>query len=248
MEGPIEGRQQQQQHGDHRGDGTHQHPLGHGALAAVGEEEHVGEDHRRDEEEDDPELRGDHPDRPVDPVAARLLTGRRLVEPLVVRRLLAGGARLDAADRAEQLQGPRVRSVADGAVLHARPLDADDGAPVADELAGQRRRHGRRELLRVLDLLHEDERLGLRSRPGLVVALEGQEDDEAEQDGEAGGEDAEDAGCPIAVREVAALRRAAAHEEHRRDGDPGRQGDDECSPDEVHATARYSADRTGRVA
>ena len=39
----------------------------------------------------------------------------------------------------------------------------------------------------------------------------------------------------VAVGEVAALRRAAPHEQHRRDGDGRRTDDDQDAPDEVHA-------------
>ena len=107
VERVVEERQEQQHRHDHRRDRAHQHPLRHGALAAVGEEQHVDEDHAGDEEEDDPERRRDHADGAVDPVAACLLARRRLLEPLVVGGLLTRGLRLDAAHRAEQLQAPR---------------------------------------------------------------------------------------------------------------------------------------------
>ena len=49
------------------------------------------------------------------------------------------------------------------------------------------------------------------------MAGEGEEDDKPEQHREAGGEHAEEAGRAVAVVEVAALGRAAADEQHRRD-------------------------------
>ena len=94
VERVVEPVEQQQQHGDHRDDRPHQHALHDRALAAVGEEQHVHEDHARDEEEHDPELGRDHPDRAVDAVEPRFLPRRCLIEPLVVGGLLDGRLRL----------------------------------------------------------------------------------------------------------------------------------------------------------
>ena len=59
----------------------------------------------------------------------------------------------------------------------------------------------------------------LGARPGRVEAREGEEHDEPEQHREAGGEHAEHAGGPVAVVEVAAVGRPAAHQQHGGDGD-----------------------------
>ena len=53
--------------------------LDDGTLPGVCEEEREDEDHSGDEEEHDPERRGDHPFGAVDTVSARLLPHRRLV-------------------------------------------------------------------------------------------------------------------------------------------------------------------------
>ena len=50
--------------------------------------------------------RGDHADGAVDAVVAGLLPRRRLVEPLVVGRLLGRGLWLDRPQRPEQLDRP----------------------------------------------------------------------------------------------------------------------------------------------
>ena len=128
----------------------------------------------------------------------------------------------------------RLTVAALGARLHLVPLHGGDAPAVADELARQLRAEVGREELRGLDLLHEHERLRLGARARLVVAREGEEDDEAEQDGEARREDAEHAGRAVAVREVAALGRAAADEQHRGDRDARHGRDDEEPEEEVH--------------
>ena len=69
-----------------------------------------------------------------------------------------------------------------------------------------------REELRVLDLLHEDQGFLLGSGARLVVAREGEKDDEAEQHREPGREHSEDACRAIAVLEVAAFGSSTAHE------------------------------------
>jgi hypothetical protein len=66
--------QHQQQKCDHdRDDRSHQQSLDDCPFAAVGEEERVPEDDRRNEVEDDPQHRRDDPDRAVDAVLPRLL-------------------------------------------------------------------------------------------------------------------------------------------------------------------------------
>jgi hypothetical protein len=118
-------------------------------------------------------------------------------------------------------------AIAESARSHLLPLVVHDGAPVADELAGQLARGVGRQELRRLDLLDDHEGLRLSAGPGLVVAREGEEDDEAEQDRESRGEDAEDAGRAIAVGETAALGGRAPHEQHGRHGDRRRRDGDE---------------------
>ena len=76
----------------------------------------------------------DHADGAVDAVAAGLLPGRRLVEPLAVGRLLGRGAGLDRPERAEELDPQGFSCFAQGAVLHAVPLHAGHRAGVADQL------------------------------------------------------------------------------------------------------------------
>ena len=112
---------------------------------------------------------------------------------------------------------------------------------VADELAGEVARRRPSQELGGLDLLPHDQRLLLGARPRLVVALEGEEDDEPEQHREPGGEHAEDARGAVAVGEAAALGRAPAHEQHRRHREGGDRDDDERRPDEVHRAAIASA-------
>ena len=130
----------------------------------------------------------------MDAVEARLLARRGLLEPLVVRGLFARALRLHRLQRPEELGAPRVEVVAERPIAHPRPLVADDGSGVADRLTRQLGGRGLGEELRRLDLLHDDLRLRLGAAARLVVAREGEEDDEAEQHGEPGGEDAEDAG------------------------------------------------------
>jgi hypothetical protein len=60
--------------------------------------------------------------------------------------------------------------------------------------------------VRHLVLLREGKRLCLGAGARVVIAGERQNHHETEQDGEDGGQDAEDAGCTIAVVEVAAIR------------------------------------------
>ncbi len=69
------------------------------------------------------------------------------------------------------------------------------------------------------------------------MAGEGEEDDEPEQHGEAGGEDSEEAGSAVAVIEVAAVWGGPAHEE--KGGDCGSDCDyeDDAGDDEVHSAS-----------
>ena len=172
-----------------------------------------------DEEEGDPQRRRHHPGGAVDPVLPAELAGRGLLEPLVVARLLDRGLERPRPERAEHGRAPRVELVVEGAVLHLVPLDVDDPAGVADELAREVVADVGREPLRGLHLLRDGQRLGLGSAPRGVVALEGEEDQEAEQHGEPGGDHPEDAGGPVAVGDEPALRRPAAHGEHAGDRD-----------------------------
>ena len=143
----------------------------------------------------------------------------RLVHPPVVRGLLDVGLRLDGLDGLEQRRTPRVERVAQRAVLHPRPLDADDGPGVADELAGELLAHVGGQELGGLHLLRDRDGLGLRTGARLVVGLERQEDDEPEQDREARRQHPEHAGRAVPVAEVAALRCAPPHQEHRGHGE-----------------------------
>jgi hypothetical protein len=61
----------------------------------------------------------------------------------------------------------------------------------------------------------------------LVIAAEGEEDDQAEQNGEARRDDAEDTRGAVAIGEIAALGRTPADEQNRPDRDAGRGQDDE---------------------
>ena len=77
---------------------------------------------------------------------------------------------------------------------------------VADELARKAGAHRGGEELGRLELLPDDLRLRLGAASRRVEALEGEEDDEPEQHGEPGREDAEDSGGAVAVLEVAPRR------------------------------------------
>jgi hypothetical protein len=74
--------------------------------------------------------------------------------------------------------------------------------------------------VRHLVLLREGDRFGLGAGARVVIAGERQNHHEAEQDREAGGQDAEDAGCTVAVIEVAAIRGVPADEQEGRDREP----------------------------
>ena len=162
-----------------------------------------------------------------------------LVEPLAVRGLLGRRARLDGLQRPEHGDAPRVVAVAERARLHLRPLLVHDRARVADELAREAVALGDGHELGRLELLRDDVRLVDGAAARGVEALEGEEDDEAEEHGEAGREDAEHPGRAIAVLEVAPLGRAPADEQHRGDGDDAHAPRRQRRPGEAHAvTAR----------
>ncbi len=108
-------------------------------------------------------------------------------------------------------------------------------AGVADELVGEPAPHPLGQELGGLELLCHDEGLGLGAAPGSVVALEGQEHDEPEQDREPRREHAEHPCGSVAVVEVAAVGRTASDEQEHADRDPRRGHDDEQCPDEVHS-------------
>ena len=205
LERAVEELDQQQHRGEGRRHTSHEHTLGDGPLGAVGEEEHVADDHDREQDEDDPERRWDDAFRPVDAVDSGSLAVGRVVEPLVEGGLLHRRLGLEGAHGAEELDAPGV-DIAHGVPgLRLRPLDVDDGPAVADELATQLCGYGRREELRGLDLTPERKGLLLRAHAGLVVAREREEDDESGQHGKARRQNAEDPGSPVAVGEVAAL-------------------------------------------
>ena len=170
----------------------------------------------------------------VGPVGSCALAVGPLIEPLAVGGLLGRRARLDRLQRAEHRNPPGVVAVGQGARLQLRPFLVYDGPRVADELTGEATAHrGGHELCR-LELLRDDLSFGDRAAPRGVEALEREEDDEAEQHGEAGSEHAEDAGRAVAVLEVASLGCPPADEQHRRGCDDGDQHDDERRPEEIH--------------
>ena len=162
----------------------------------------------------------------------------RLLEPLVVGRLLGGRGRLDRLNAPEEGEPPRADRVARAPVLHPWPLLVDDVPAVAFELAAQSGARARRKELRRLVLLHDRERLGLGAAPRLVVAREGEEDDEPREDREPGREDAEHPGRAVAVGEVAPLRRPPPDEEDRADGDRNGGDEDEDAHGERHRRYR----------
>ena len=233
---------------DHHGDdGAHEEALDNGTLAAVGEEEREDEDHRRDEEEHDPERRRDHALGSVDPVVARLLARRGLLEPLVVRGLFRVGLGFDRLERPEERDRPGVDRVACGTRLHERPFLTDDRPRVTDQLARELGRHVVGKKLRRLELLRNDDRLVLGARARDVVVREREEDDEAEQDGKAGGEHAEDACGAVAVVEVSTVRGATPQEQERGDRDGRRADHDHGCQKDVHPTERtITCPRAGR--
>ena len=120
------------------------------------------------------------------------------------------------------------------ALLHPGPFVERDVAAVADDVAGETLFLALGQELRGLEELPRQERLGVGAALGLVVAREGEDDDQAEQDREARREHAEDARGPVAVGEVAAFGRASPHEQHYRDCRGGDADGDEGRPEDVH--------------
>ncbi len=114
--------------------------------------------------------------------------------------------------RAKQLHAPLVDRVSLGTGAHPIPLAVGDRPPVADELPGEHAAGRGWKELGVLDLLDEDQRLLLGAASRLVVALEGEKDDEPEQHREPGRQHSENPGRAIPIREEAVLGRASAHE------------------------------------
>ena len=233
--GLVQDPDQQQGRDDDGDDRAHQQALGDRPLPAVGEEQHVDHDDRGDEEQDPPQRRRDDALGGVDAVAPGLLARGGQVEPLVVGGLLGRGRRLDGLHGPEQGQGPGVDGTGLGAGLHPRPLLADDRPSVADQLPAEPLAGGGRQELGRLELLDHGQGLGLGPRLGVVVAGEGEEHDEPEQEGEPGGEHPEHPGGAVAVAEVATLRGAPADQQHGGDGHRHRRRDDQPRQEEVHA-------------
>ena len=165
------------------------------------------------------------------------LAGLGLIEPFAVRRLFDRRFQINILQRLEHRRAPQVDVLPEGVVLHPVPLLANDEPGVADELAGELVAEPVRQALGGLDLLSDGQRLGLRSRPRRVVALERQEDEEPEQYGEPGGQHTEDAGRPVTVGVVAAFRRPAPHQQHHGDGERRHHHDDQGTPEQVHVRA-----------
>ena len=183
---------------------------------------------------DDPQRVRDHARGAVDPIATSLLTIGRLVEPLRKRRLLCRRTRVGGPQRPEERDRPWLKRVTFRSVLHTGPLLVDDVPPVADELARDPLANRDWQELGRLQLLRDEERLGLGTVSRLVVRREREEDHESREDGEAGGQHAENARCPVAIGEVAPFRSAAADEQHDRDRDGDREHQDGKAPDEIH--------------
>src|SRR6476660_10354247 len=110
----------------------------------------------------------------------------------------------------------------------------DHRARIADEITRKPRSHCDRQELRSLELLHDGPCLCFGAAARRVETLEGEEDDESDQHGEASGKDAEDPGRAIAILEVAALRSTSTDEQHCRDRDCSDAEDDEACPQEIH--------------
>src|SRR3954447_9857442 len=109
-----------------------------------------------------------------------------------------------------------------------------DRPAVADEVAVEPAAYSRRQELRRLELLDNGKRLRLSPAPRIVVAREGEEDDESSEDRETAGQYAENPRGPISVREVAALGRPPANEEHHCHGHRVGNNKNEGAPEEIH--------------
>jgi hypothetical protein len=131
----------------------------------------------------------------LDAVEPGLLPVGGLIEPLGVCGLFRGSLRRNGLQGAKQLNSPGIQ-VGPLSGPEQRPLEVNHGASVADELAGELRRRGRRYQLSGLVHLDDVDGLAARAAPGRVVARESQEHDEPEKDGEPCREDAEHAGRP----------------------------------------------------
>src|SRR4051794_18483164 len=121
-----------------------------------------------------------------------------------------------------------------GSRLASAALLVDHRAAVADELGGEPAPLRGWEQVGHLVLLRDGQRLRRGARARVVVARERQHDDEAEEHGEAGRQDAEDARRAVAVVEVAPLGGAPADEQHHADGEARRHGHDDQRQEDVH--------------
>ena len=168
----------------------------------------------------------------------------RLVEPLAVRRLLGRCLRLDALQRLEHRDAPRVDQVRGVAGAHLRPLAVRRRCGRnrrAHPTAAARAAAGRS--CAVWNCWATTCRLVLGAGARGVVALEGEEDDEPEHHGEPGRDHAEHAGCAVAVLEVAALGRRPADEQHRADRHGAGQDHDQAGPEKAHVVTARSRHR-----
>jgi hypothetical protein len=181
----------------------------------------------------------------LDAVEPGLLPVGGLIEPLGVCGLFRGSLRRNGLQGAKQLNSPGIQ-VGPLSGPEQRPLEVNHGASVADELAGELRRRGRRYQLSGLVHLDDVDGLAARAAPGRVVARESQEDDEPEKDGEPRRQDAEHAGRPVAVGEEASLRRKPSQEEEEADRKPDRCNDDKDRMKDVQRVSRSHDDRANR--
>src|SRR4051795_11292999 len=236
----VEDVDEEHRRDDHRDHREHERSLGVPALAAVGEEQDEAEDDGGDEEQRHPQGPWDDTRRAVGPVGARLLPIGHAIQVLVVGGLLDDGPRVHALEGAEDRAAPDIEALELLPRLHPRPLLVDDRAGVADELPAELAAHGDRHELRRLVLLDDEARLRLGAGARLVVAREGEEDDEPEQHGESGCDDPEDARRPVPVLEHAAGGRSAPHEQQRPGRKPRDEDDDQRGPDEAHRCTNAS--------
>ena len=127
--GMVEEPEQQQHRHDDRDHASHEERLDDGALTAVGEEQHEGDDDDGDGDGDgeqhQPQRCGNHAKRAMDAVGPRLLPDGVLIEPFAVGGLLARRLRLNGLERPEQLDALRADLLAESAGLHTWPLPMD---------------------------------------------------------------------------------------------------------------------------